>query len=120
MNPLASPPMRRVLFVLMLLGIGLLLPPASGQDKKKDQDQEKKAQPKIDPVDSKFPGTLPDNVVRSFSWRGVGPANMGGRITALAVYEADPSCYWVATGGGGLLHTSNNGVTFEHQFDHES
>src|SRR5579871_3700022 len=53
-------------------------------------------------------------------WRSIGPANMGGRITALAVCESDPSTYWVATASGGLLKTSNNGVTFEHQFDHEA
>jgi photosystem II stability/assembly factor-like uncharacterized protein len=122
MNPLASPPGRRVLFVLVLLGLGLLLPPVSGQDKQKATDQDKQSQPKGkgDGDESKFVGTLPENVVRTFNWRGVGPANMGGRVTALSVYEADPSCYWVATAGGGLLHTTNNGVTFEHQFDHET
>jgi photosystem II stability/assembly factor-like uncharacterized protein len=57
---------------------------------------------------------------KSLTWRCIGPANMGGRITALAVYEADPTTYWVATASGGLLKTMNNGVTFEHQFDHEA
>src|SRR5579883_221706 len=57
---------------------------------------------------------------RSLTWRCIGPANMGGRITALAVYEADPTTYWVGTASGGLLKTTNNGVTFEHQFDHEA
>ena len=45
---------------------------------------------------------------------------MSGRITALAVFEADTSCYWVATASGGLVKTVNNGITFEHQFDHEA
>ena len=45
---------------------------------------------------------------------------MGGRIVAFSVFEADPSTYWVATASGGLLKTTNNGVTFEHQFDRES
>ncbi|MGE3818096.1 MAG: PDZ domain-containing protein, partial [Isosphaeraceae bacterium] len=58
--------------------------------------------------------------VKPLAWRSIGPANMGGRVTALAVYEADPSTFWVATGGGGLLKTVNNGITFEHQFDKES
>jgi photosystem II stability/assembly factor-like uncharacterized protein len=58
--------------------------------------------------------------LKPLSWRSLGPANMGGRITALAVFEDDPCTYWVATAGGGLLKTVNNGVTFEHQFDHES
>ncbi len=58
--------------------------------------------------------------LKSLTWRSIGPANMGGRITALAVYEADPTTYWIATASGGLLKTTNNGVTFEHQFDHEA
>ena len=53
-------------------------------------------------------------------WRCIGPAAMGGRIVAFSVFEADPTTYWVATASGGLLKTTNNGVTFDHQFDHES
>src|SRR5262245_11309999 len=44
---------------------------------------------------------------------------MGGRITAIAVCETDPTTYWIATASGGLLKTVNNGVTFDHQFDRE-
>src|SRR5947209_4619994 len=65
-------------------------------------------------------GTLPDAWVKTLAWRCVGPANMAGRITAISVYEADPSMYWVATASGGLLKTTNNGTTFEHQFDKEA
>src|SRR5207247_1812251 len=57
---------------------------------------------------------------KTMTWRSIGPANMGGRITALAVFEADPSTYYVATASGGLLKTTNNGTTFQHQFDHEA
>jgi photosystem II stability/assembly factor-like uncharacterized protein len=63
--------------------------------------------------------TLPESWAKAFSWRNIGPANMGGRITAIAMYEADPSTYWIATASGGLVKTANNGVTFEHQFDRE-
>src|SRR5262249_11100506 len=65
-------------------------------------------------------GSLPDPWTKALHWRCIGPATMGGRITAVAVYEADPSTYWVATASGGLLKTTNNGVTFEHQFDKET
>lgn len=65
-------------------------------------------------------GAVDPNWLKAFSWRPLGPAAMGGRITALSVYEADPSTYWVATASGGLLKTINNGVTFEHQFDREA
>ncbi len=54
-----------------------------------------------------------------FDWRNIGPANMSGRIVDLAIYEKDPSTYWVATASGGLLKTTNNGTTFKHQFDGE-
>jgi photosystem II stability/assembly factor-like uncharacterized protein len=64
--------------------------------------------------------TLPDSWTKAFTWRSIGPANMGGRITAVSVFEADPSTYWIATASGGLVKTSNNGVTFEHQFDKEA
>src|SRR5215472_6243581 len=70
-------------------------------------------------VNSSFSAAEPE-WLKPLTWRCIGPANMGGRITALAVYEADPTTYWVATASGGLLKTTNNGVTFEHQFDHEA
>ncbi|HND52643.1 MAG TPA: PDZ domain-containing protein, partial [Pirellulaceae bacterium] len=47
-------------------------------------------------------------------------ANMGGRIVALSVCPTDPSMFWVATASGGLLKTTNNGISFEHQFDRQS
>src|SRR5262249_26466697 len=62
---------------------------------------------------------LPDGWLPALKWRLIGPATTGGRVTALAVCEDDPATYWVATASGGLLKTTNNGVTFEHQFDHE-
>ena len=65
-------------------------------------------------------GAIPADWVKALKWRSIGPAGMGGRITAISVYEADPTIYWVATASGGLLKTENNGVTFEHQFDHET
>jgi photosystem II stability/assembly factor-like uncharacterized protein len=62
----------------------------------------------------------PAHLDKLFNWRSIGPANMGGRITSLAVVPGDPSCYYAATASGGLLKTVNNGSTFEHQFDKEA
>ncbi len=64
--------------------------------------------------------TLPESWTKAFAWRNIGPANMGGRITAISVFEGDPSTYWIATASGGLIKTINNGITFEHQFDKEA
>lgn len=58
--------------------------------------------------------------LKNLQWRSIGPANMGGRITDFAFAKNDPSLWWVATASGGLLKTINNGVTLEHQFDHEA
>src|SRR6185436_8748086 len=58
--------------------------------------------------------------LKSLNWRCLGPANMGGRITDIAVSPSDSSMWWIATASGGLLKTINNGVTLEHQFDHEA
>lgn len=63
---------------------------------------------------------LPESWVKQFNWRCVGPAAMAGRITAISVFPDDPSTFWVATASGGLIKTTNNGITFEHQFDHEA
>lgn len=64
--------------------------------------------------------SVPADWVDSLRWRSIGPAGMGGRITAISVFEADPSTYWVATAGCGLLKTENGGTTFEHQLDREA
>src|SRR5258708_3832905 len=66
------------------------------------------------------PIELGSNWLQALSWRSIGPAGMGGRIVDFAVVESDPSTYWVATASGGLLKTTNNGVTFIHQFEHET
>ncbi|MEO1006989.1 MAG: PDZ domain-containing protein [Planctomycetota bacterium] len=64
--------------------------------------------------------TLRDSWVEQLRWRSIGPANMGGRIVDLAVYEDDPSIWYAATASGGILKTVNNGTTFEHQFDDQN
>ena len=66
------------------------------------------------------PNTVPDSAVAKMNWRCIGPANMGGRVTALAVVESDPSTYYIATASGGLLKTVNNGTTFTFAFEKEA
>ena len=74
------------------------------------------AQDKAKPVS----GTLPIEASEKLNWRSVGPANMGGRITDIAVHPTDGCVYWIGTAGGGVLKTVNNGVTYEHQFTSEN
>lgn len=55
----------------------------------------------------------------SLHFRPIGPASMSGRISDLAVYEANPAIYYVGTAHGGVWKTTNNGTTFEAQMqDH--
>ena len=49
-------------------------------------------------------------------FRSIGPASMSGRISDLAVFEANPAIFYVATAHGGVWKTTNNGTTFEAQF----
>jgi hypothetical protein len=48
-------------------------------------------------------------------FRSIGPATMSGRIADLAVYEANPALFYVATAHGGVWKTTNNGTTWEAQ-----
>lgn len=51
----------------------------------------------------------------SLHFREIGPASMSGRISHLAVYEANPAIFYVGTAHGGVWKTVNNGTTFEAQ-----
>jgi photosystem II stability/assembly factor-like uncharacterized protein len=108
--------------------------PAQGEAKSRDQqiaDLEKEIQAlhkKLDEIKAGMTaspgaggeGAIPDAWIKAFNWRSIGPAGMGGRITAISVFEADPSTYWIATASGGLVKTVNNGISFEHQFDRQA
>ncbi len=48
-------------------------------------------------------------------WRPIGPAAMSGRISDIAVYEANTNIWYVGTAHGGVWKTTNNGTTFEAQ-----
>lgn len=52
--------------------------------------------------------------------RSIGPATMSGRIVDLAVLEANPSTFYVASATGGVWKTTTNGVTFAPVFEREA
>jgi len=58
-----------------------------------------------------------DSILRTFTWRSIGPANMGGRIDDIAVVESNPSTFYVGFATGGVWKTTNNGTTFTPLFD---
>ncbi|MBI1830464.1 MAG: hypothetical protein HYR84_03325, partial [Planctomycetes bacterium] len=71
-----------------------------------------------------FPCRAQENVVPQFLQtlkpRCIGPANMSGRITEVAVYEKEPRIMYVASATGGLWKTINNGTTWKCVFERES
>jgi photosystem II stability/assembly factor-like uncharacterized protein len=58
-----------------------------------------------------------DPILKNFTWRSIGPANMGGRIDDIDVVESKPSIFYVGFATGGLWKTVNNGTTFTPVFD---
>ena len=52
-------------------------------------------------------------------FRSIGPATMSGRIADLAVYEANPAVYYVATAHGGVWKTTSNGAMWTALFQNE-
>ena len=52
-------------------------------------------------------------------FRSIGPATMSGRIADVAVFENNPSIYYVGTAHGGVWKTVNNGTTFTPLFQNE-
>jgi photosystem II stability/assembly factor-like uncharacterized protein len=60
---------------------------------------------------------LTEEDLRGLAWRSVGPANMGGRVAAIALVPGSRTSFYVGFGTGGLWKTENLGVTFAPVFD---
>jgi len=90
--------------------------PAAPKPAKAQADDEKK--PKALPARGPaiVEGALPLEWAKSLAWRSIGPANMGGRITDIAVNPNDASEYWIATAMAGVIYTNNRGIDYEHLF----
>ena len=57
--------------------------------------------------------------VAGFKWRNIGPANVDGRVTAIAGIGAPSRTYYVGGAAGGVWKTTNAGTTFEALFQNE-
>src|SRR5215218_9038817 len=60
---------------------------------------------------------LDSATLASFRWRGVGPANMGGRVADVVGIPSPSKTFYVAAAAGGIWKTSNAGTTFRPVFD---
>ncbi len=52
-------------------------------------------------------------------FRTIGPVTMSGRVVDLAVVEANPFTFYVASATGGVWKTVNNGITYKPVFQNE-
>lgn len=59
------------------------------------------------------------SLLKDIAFRNVGPTQMNGRVTDIAVNPADPTEFYVAYASGGLWHTTNNGLSFSPLFEKE-
>jgi photosystem II stability/assembly factor-like uncharacterized protein len=57
--------------------------------------------------------------ISGLTWRGIGPVNMGGRVTAIAGIPGDSKTFWVGGADGGVWKTTNGGITFVGQWQDE-
>ena len=64
-----------------------------------------------------FTAARGQQVLEPFAVRGIGPANMGGRVTAFAIVPTRPSTMYLATASGGLWKTVNQANTWTPIFD---
>ncbi|MCC6349197.1 MAG: hypothetical protein IT347_06350 [Candidatus Eisenbacteria bacterium] len=57
---------------------------------------------------------------KELTFRAIGPASMGGRISDFAVSEQQPATVFAATGTGGLFKSTNLGTTWSAVFEKEA
>ena len=60
--------------------------------------------------------TAQESPFAKMKWRAIGPANMGGRVTAVEGTPGNPSTFYIAGADGGLHKTTNGGTTFKEIF----
>ena len=70
-------------------------------------------------VRAQQPASTPDPFA-ALRLRSIGPTNMSGRVTDIAVNENNPYEFYVAAATGGLWKTSDNGVTFRPIFENQT
>jgi len=63
------------------------------------------------------PAIFDSAAVENLAWRHLGPANPMGRMTDIAVHDAQQSTWFVGTAGGGVWRTKNAGTTWECVFN---
>jgi len=97
--------------LLLLLAACLTGPPLSRAAAETPRKKKAAETQEIGPVDAAL--------FHALAWRSIGPANMGGRISEIALVPGKPAQFLVGTGTGGLFKTTNAGTTFSPIFDEQ-
>ena len=63
---------------------------------------------------------IPESVLKSISYRAIGPTHQSGRFVDVAVPVLEPNTIYMAAGSGGLWKSVNNGHSWEPIFDNQS
>jgi len=63
---------------------------------------------------------LPMEVRKSVSFREIGPAISGGRVSAVASVPGNSEIYYVGAADGGVFRTNDGGMTWKALFQHET
>ncbi|HEU4401824.1 MAG TPA: glycosyl hydrolase, partial [Candidatus Polarisedimenticolia bacterium] len=119
-SPVPSAVTPRLLIPGRLLAVAVIalavscLTMTQAAEKKKPRPPETKAAPAA-PATGVSPVSV--EMLRGLSWRAIGPANMGGRISEIALVPGKAAQFFVGTGTGGLFKTGNDGTTFAPVFD---
>ncbi|MGH7562500.1 MAG: WD40/YVTN/BNR-like repeat-containing protein [Gemmatimonadales bacterium] len=59
-------------------------------------------------------------LLRNLKARSIGPAIMGGRVSEIALDPGDPFTFYAGLGTGGVMKTTDNGVTMSAVFEKEA
>ncbi len=57
------------------------------------------------------------NAISRLRWRAIGPANQAGRIPAVVGVPGNRGVFYIGSAAGGLMKTTNGGITFTQLFD---
>ncbi|MBV8198323.1 MAG: hypothetical protein JO263_09310 [Candidatus Eremiobacteraeota bacterium] len=74
--------------------------------------------PSVSP--SPTPTPTPGPAFGNMSWRAIGPATAGGRVTSVAGIATSPKLYYLGAAGGGVWKSENSGQTWDPVFDKEN
>ncbi len=69
---------------------------------------------------SPSPSPTPGPPFGNMTWRSIGPAAAGGRVSAVAGTAANPKLYYIGAAGGGVWKSANGGQTWDPVFDKEN